>query len=309
MSFEHFCTLFDSNFLPQGLALQQSLQRHCPQSVLWILCMDEAVEQQLQALALPNVRLLSLKKVENADLLRVKSGRSRGEYCWTLTPFLPSFVFAQDPEVTRVTYVDADLFFFSSPASFFAELEDAKKSVLITEHAYDPRYEQSETSGRFCVQFVTFLKNPSAQAVLQWWQTRCIEWCFARHEDGKFGDQKYLDQWPTLFGEAVHILQQKEKTQAPWNAEFYSDHAPVFFHFHGLRIVETNKIRLFLGYQIRKAFPLYNRYVDALRENIRCMKEKNIALPTLPESPQSWRMLRDWKRIFTHTTAFAEVGE
>lgn len=309
MSIEHFCTLFDSNFLPQGLALQQSIQRHCPQSVLWILCMDELVEKQLKTLSLSNVRLLSLKGVETPELLRVKPSRSRGEYCWTLTPFLPSFVFAKDPEVMRVTYVDADLFFFSSPQSFFSELENAKKSVLITEHAYDPRYEQSETSGRFCVQFVTFLRNSAAEAVLQWWQERCIEWCFARHEDGKFGDQKYLDQWPTLFGAAVHILQQKEKTHAPWNADYYNEHSPVFFHFHGLRIVEANKIRLFLGYQIRKALPLYNSYVEALRSNIRRMKEKNIRLPTLPESPQSWGLLRDWKRILTHTTAFAEVGE
>ena len=45
-----------------------------------------------------------------------------------------------------------------------------------------------------------------------------MEWCFNRFEEGKFGDQKYLDKWPELFDDKVHILSNKELLLAPWNA-------------------------------------------------------------------------------------------
>ena len=57
---EHFVTLFDHKFLPQGLALHSSLVEHCEDFVLWILCLDSQVERKLKDFRLINVRLLSL---------------------------------------------------------------------------------------------------------------------------------------------------------------------------------------------------------------------------------------------------------
>jgi hypothetical protein len=70
--------------------------------------------------------------------------------------------------------------------------------VLITDHGYAPEYDQSATSGQYCVQFMTFERD-GGEPVRRWWEERCIEWCYARFEDGKFGDQKYLDDWPYRF--------------------------------------------------------------------------------------------------------------
>ncbi|MCQ8181710.1 hypothetical protein NP603_11370 [Methylomonas sp. SURF-1] len=233
---EHYVTLFDSLFLPQGLALHRSMQRHAGSYTLWILCMDDDVFEMLGVLNLPNVRLLPLSKLETDELIRVKANRSKGEYCWTLTPFSPRFVFEADPSVRRVTYLDADLWFRKNPSPIFREFEASGKQVLITDHAYAPEYDRSETSGQYCVQFVVFNRE-GGEPVRAWWEARCVEWCYARTEDGKFGDQKYLDDWPERFAQYVHVLADKELLLAPWNATRFPYGRGICWHFHELRIV------------------------------------------------------------------------
>jgi hypothetical protein len=164
---EHYVTLFDSLFLPQGLALHASMERHAGSYTLWVLCMDEAAYDVLTSLHLPNLKLLALSHLETPELLAVKSGRTRGEYCWTLTPFAPRFVFEAASEVERVTYLDADLWFRKNPALIFREFTASGKGVQITDHAYAPEYDSTATSGQFCVQFMTFHRQ-RGEAVRKW---------------------------------------------------------------------------------------------------------------------------------------------
>ena len=72
-------------------------------------------------------------------------------------------------------------------AIMLKEFEESGKHVLTTDHAYDPVYDYTEQSGRCCVQFMTFRNTPQARTVMQWWQERCIEWCYDRNEPGRFG--------------------------------------------------------------------------------------------------------------------------
>ncbi|MFA6901883.1 MAG: glycosyl transferase [Gallionellaceae bacterium] len=232
---EHYVTLFDSLFLPQGLALHMSMERHVSAYTLWILCMDDEVHDALIKLELPNVRILQLSQLETPELLAIKHTRTKGEYCWTLTPFAPRFVFEADSGVSRVTYLDADMWFRKNPAPIFREFDASGKDVLITDHAYASEHDQSATSGQYCVQFVTFARD-GGEVVRKWWADRCIEWCFSRYEDGKFGDQKYLDDWPTRFADSVHVLSNKELTLAPWNATRFPYGNAITWHFHSLRI-------------------------------------------------------------------------
>jgi hypothetical protein len=310
---EQYITLFDNNYLPMGLCLHASLVAHGGAFVLWVLCMDDEVHRNLTRLALPNLRLIRLAEIESPALLGVKSSRTRAEYCWTITPFTAQFVFDRDPSAGRATYVDADVFLLDSPAPLFAELEHAGKHVLITEHAFDPRYAAAAANGRFCVQFMTFDRSAASARVMTWWQERCIEWCFARIEDGKCGDQKYLDVWPELFGDIVHVAADLDLALGPWNAEYRQLLAggrklrPAFFHFHGFRIVGPRRARLFAGYHIQATRWIYDRYLAAMRETGALMERHGMRMPVLAEAPESWGVLRRWVRRRKGILAYAAI--
>lgn len=295
---EHFVTLFDSRFLLLGLALYSSLQKFAPNSRLWVICIDELVEKQIKELNLEHVSAIPLLSIETNALRAVKSTRTVGEYCWTLTPFAPKAVFDLEPDADRVTYLDSDLFFFSSPDSFFLEFESSRKHVLITEHAYAPKLDRTEQSGRFCVQFMIFRRTDESFLVMKWWQDRCIEWCFDRNEDGKFGDQKYLDVWPELFESEVHVLKQVDKTLAPWNVDYFIERSnfnlvPVFYHFQSFRVVSERLARLYVGVALsNKVMVYYDEYMDSVKSQILLMRAIGISLSKMPEPKRRFGLLR-----------------
>ena len=290
---EHFVTLFDSAFLPQALALHASMERHLPSYRLWMLCVDDVAHDLLSRLALPHCALLKLSALETPELLAVKPLRGRGEYCWTLTPFASRFVFEADPSVRRVTYLDADLWFRKDPAPIFEEFDASGAHVLITDHGYAPEYDQSAKSGQYCVQFMTFARD-DGEVVRRWWEERCVEWCYARFEDGKFGDQKYLDDWPDRFKGLVHVLRQQEFAQAPWNATRYPYSQAVFFHFHGLRIAPGRRLDLGSIYPLPgpTVRQLYEPYIADLKHGIATLQGLGFAARPQGSSPSPLMLLR-----------------
>lgn len=246
----NYCTLFDSNYLTRGLALYSSLRRVSQEFRLYIYCFDTITFQVLEKMNLDKVVLVPLDDFETDLLKTVKKERSKGEYCWTCTPHIIRYSLDRF-NLNEVTYVDADIYFFSDPSVLFNELEQSEASVLITAHRYTPRYDRSSTYGTYCVQFITFKADENGLRVLQWWQDRCLEWCYARCENGKFGDQKYLDDWTTRF-KGVHVLEHLGGGVAPWNVQQYDisegpavNHTPVvFYHFHNLSWYEDDTFDL-----------------------------------------------------------------
>ncbi len=246
----HFCTYFDHHYLARGLALYRSLREHCPEFRLWVLCMDDIAYQTLTELKFPEVRLITLEEFERDDepLKIAKTNRSRIEYYFTCTPSLSLYVLNHYPEVDLITYIDADLFFFSSPLPLFEEMTDA--SVAIIGHRFPTKLKGLEVNGIYNVGWLSFKRDINGLACLQWWRDRCIEWCYDRIENGRFADQKYLDDWPTRFQNVV-VLEHKGANVAPWNLENHHlsyqngntvtvDNQPlIFFHFHGLKKITS----------------------------------------------------------------------
>jgi len=253
----NFCTLFDSNYLSRGLALYHSLKDNCDDFHLYIFAFDNLTYKILNEANPEFATIISLDQFENEELLRVKSQRSVAEYCWTCTPSTIDYVIS-NYNVENCTYIDSDLIFYNSPKVLFDELQNGK-NVIITEHRYAKTtnlYEKNR-AGRFCVQFVTFTNHEDSLNVLRTWRDQCIDWCYARYEDGKFGDQKYLDEWPDKYPN-VHILNHLGGGLAPWNVSSYnfgidkkiygidkiskSNFEIIFYHFHFVRFYQNNTV-------------------------------------------------------------------
>ena len=244
----HFCTYFDRNYLTRGLALIESLTRHCEDFTIYVVCMDEYTRVVLNELKIPSVKTIPFHEVERSDpdLVACRHTRKVVEYIWTSTPAIISHVLDRFPEVERLVYVDADLYFFSDPSVIYKEM--GSKTVLIHEHRFHERNKHLAQHGTFNVGLLVFANTPTAREVLRDWRLRCIEWCHDYVEDGKFGDQGYLDAWATKFPQVL-VTKNHGVGVAPWNQENYHysvnargepcvDGTPiVFYHYHSFKIV------------------------------------------------------------------------
>jgi hypothetical protein len=247
-----FVTLFDVRYLTRGLVLYESLARSCAEFRLRVLCMDHATREVLDTLRLPSLVPTSLEELEAHDpeLSAARQTRSHVEYCWTAVSALCLYCLERERELSSIAYVDADVMFYADPRPAFDEL--GAGSVLLTAHRYAERWRWLERdSGPYNVQLVAFRRDPEALGLLRWWRERCIEWCYDRVEDGRFGDQRYLDHWPD-HSAVVRVLSHSGAGLGPWSAGrvrldatragiHVNDEPLLFHHFHGLRIYRPGR--------------------------------------------------------------------
>lgn len=315
----NFCTLFDFRYLSRGLALYDSLKRHSPGFRLYVLAMDDACLESLSQMNLVEVVPISLRDFENAELTQARKTRTRQEYCWTCTPAIIRYCLVNFA-LTECTYLDADIFFFADPGILIAEM--GMKSVLITPHRYSPEYDQSATSGIYCVQFVTFRADLSGMQILNTWYEQCLNWCYARYEDGKFGDQKYLDNWPESYPQ-VHVLNHIGGGLAPWNLRQYdigssqgslflkriSENSPIgiiFYHFHDFYFDSTGSWfhtnpAYFIGDDVYNLiYTPYLEHLSAIGARIGFPMNTDIPAPPLEVS------VRVFEEIVLHRTQLLE---
>jgi len=280
MKTHYFCTLFDSGYLIKGVAMLQSLARHCPGARVYVLCMDQLSQNLLTRLSLPHVICIPLPDVEDEALLEAKKDRGVAEYCWTLSSCLPWHVLQREPNIDFITYLDADLLFYSSLQPLFDEI--GENSIAIIEHRFTPRLADREVNGRFCVEWVSFRRDEEGMACLSRWREQCIEWCYYRLEDGRMGDQKYLDEWPERY-RVCHILQHPGAGIAPWNYPQYTfgedeqgnitvEGEPlVFYHFHQFQLLQNggfDRLSSFYTSECPEPDPIYEIYEVELKSLI-----------------------------------------
>jgi hypothetical protein len=240
------CTYFDTGYLPRAIALYRSLARFHPELRWFMFCMDEQSARLVDEMSLPGVLVITRGQLDSADpeLAAVADGRSVVEYYFTCTAAAMLHTLRLAPAVSTLFYVDADIGFFGPLDSMLQEMQQA--SVYITEHRFPHHLHELLVYGRFNVGVIGVRRCEQAIECLSTWRRQCIEWCFDRLEENRFGDQKYLDAWPGVYS-GLKVSQHAGVNAAPWNKDnsqytvadrqvFVNNQPLVCFHFQGLRL-------------------------------------------------------------------------
>lgn len=278
-----FCTIFDSSYFAKGLALYYSLEKVC-EFQLYIFTPDQDCYDMLKRKNLSKAILIHLSEVEDDELLKIKTLRDVAEYFWTVKASCIRFLFEKyNPDV--VSYLDADIFFYSTPAPMFDEMGD--KSVLITPHNFSPQYQKEMKNGVYNAGFISFRNDESGNSILKWWDRKCRDWCYRKKEDGKFGDQMYLNDLSK--NEFVHVLQHKGLL-ANWNVQQFEFDVSdgkitgitennvkfdvIFFHFHYLKFLNSKEVELGRKYISPEVYNIfYKPYIKYLLELVTFEKQ------------------------------------
>ena len=269
----NFCTLFDSNYASKGIALYLSLEQQTSDFVLYVMGMDRKCQEILSAIGFKHMIVECIDDVDSPELAEAKSNRSRAEFCWTCGSFFTDY-FLHKYNLPDITYLDSDLMFFSSPQVVFDELERKNASVGLA-----PHFMKYPLFGKYCVQYVYFKNDIYGSSCLRWWRDECLKWCYSRVEDGKYGDQKYLDYFADKFNRVCEI-EIRGVGVAYWNMNdnsykdgytYYKGQKwpTVFFHYSGINVqvkdgVMTFRHTMYLTDVIRKTF--IEPYADLMKE-------------------------------------------
>ncbi len=240
----NFCTMFDVNYIPRGIALYDSCLKHCGNDFrMWMLCLDEESLGIMRALKLPNTQIITVSDLNDPDLLEVRPSRKMNEFAWTSKGPLVLYVMDRVNQNEIVTYLDADVFLFSSPEKLYANFDDF--SIIITPHRFSSQNMQKTVdSGLYNAGIIHFRNNDTAKKCLLYWRNQCLDWCYDERGVGRIGDQKYLEEWPELY-DGVLSLEHKGVNLAPWNIKnyvikkinndiFVDDDPLIWYHFHQL---------------------------------------------------------------------------
>jgi hypothetical protein len=93
--------------------------------------MDSETKEYFKERNIPNIKIISLNEIESfyIELQKIKQERTRGEYCWTLTPYCIQFAIKKY-NLDACTYIDSDILFYNDPTLLIEEAGD--NSVIIT---------------------------------------------------------------------------------------------------------------------------------------------------------------------------------
>lgn len=287
------CTLFNSLYLDKGLVLYDSLKERCSDFELYVLCMDEKCYEVLSELNPTHLIPINLEDFECEELLNVKPSRSFGEYCWTCSSWLISYVLEKyKPE--SCTYIDADMFFYQDPKELLNEMDERNASVLIVGHRFYPflAAEKEHIVGRFCVEFNSFKNVESARGLLNKWKYQVLDHCSLDGDGVYWGDQKYMDNWlqdyPFVI-ESSHL----GAGVAPWNISQYKLDASsngltlrvnsqivplVFYHFENIQYLNRERvntgIECFWGIDKKLVRLLYVDYLRKIKSKKAFLKDQ-----------------------------------
>lgn len=245
-----YFTLCSNNYLPFALSLGKSVKSFSP-NARFIIGLVDRYDSQLDYSKWEDFEFLTCLDLGYNEFENMLSRYNIIEFNTAVKPFYFEFLFANNPEVDQIYYLDPDLCFYQSPKVMDDEWGDAE--ILLTPNLIHTSSKPSTGElaslrhGMYNLGFLGLRRGAESFRLIQWWKERLIEYCRIDKCNGIFVDQKWMDLAP-LFFDKIKSVKSPGWNMAWWNfserellktdggfAVNRSDIPLVFFHFSGFK--------------------------------------------------------------------------
>ena len=267
----------DSNYVSRCAVMIESA---CADRFTTVLALDEGVK--CLRYHLPDIHTVGFSSFvsDHPDANAQIAQRSTSEQIFSVGPSVLLNVSVSVAHDGWLVYADSDLYFFEPIQTYLESLPEC--NVVIAPHRHHLWNESRLAKyGKYNVGLVAFRNNEEGLRALRFWADSCLEWCYDRPEDGKYADQKYLEQFSSV-SSGVYVDNSLGANLAPWNSFlkkisltksgeiFVGKDKLVYFHAQGLKqkngrwILGHLNYFSFAGPRLKKL--VYRPYLEKLEE-------------------------------------------
>jgi hypothetical protein len=209
-------------YLDRVRVLGETLQRHHPDWILWLVLPDQ--EPPGFALDFSGEIFDRIVRIDELGIAATPGWifeHDLVELCTAVKG--PMLCRLLDMGADKIIYLDPDIAVFGSLQPVIALLDE--HDIILTPHQVDPEEtlaaiaETEITSlkyGIFNLGFLAVAGRANGRRFARWWCDRLLEFCFDDVPNGLFTDQRWCDHVPGLF-DRVHILRDPGYNVACWN--------------------------------------------------------------------------------------------
>ena len=209
----HITILCDYNYIKYATALIYSIKMNTKVNLtIDFLCLDNATYNIMSNL---NFKINCFKEEDilNNDQLMYLKTTDKMYYMYTLSSYFTNFIML-NTDCESVMYVDADIYFHKDIEYLYNAFQN--KDVGIFRHRFDNDHIMNG-AGKFNVGVVYFKKSKKGKQVLDWWTDAVLYRKYGDRGLNTMGDQKYLDEFPSLCNEDEIFIDGDIGHGAPWN--------------------------------------------------------------------------------------------
>jgi len=246
----HIFTITAKNYLSLALTLGQSVARHHPEA-RFTVCIADGIDGVSMNYEHPGHGLLDARTTLPGPVFEDMAFKyDVTEFCTSFKPAVFKHLFATEADTDLVYYMDPDTRLYSRLDPITADTPT--KTLYLAPHLLDcdvadrnpyPEFHHL-WEGIFNLGFCAVRRTAAMPLVLDWWDARLREYCYADHVDGLHTDQKWMDYAPVYFRDDLVIIPHYGVNVSHWNlverpltqvgGQYRAGRDPlIFFHFSG----------------------------------------------------------------------------
>lgn len=271
----NIATILDKNYIVRTLAFYEALIKFGEEYTFWLLCLDNETKEIINRLDLKNIIAMKVDEINDQELLSSRTNRNIAEFAFTSKSAWINYIFNHTKKGDNLIYADNDVIYFSTPNNVLDRMRKNGYSIGITAHRFAKKQEQlNEKIGKYNAGLIYFIVDDNSRECVREWRKQCIDWCYLKHEEGKFGDQLYMNKWPEKY-KAVYEIPDKGVNVGSWNLHnykitkkdnifFVDDDLLVCYHFHRIRFyIDGDNIKPLPIYIYHsELYKIYTEYIE-----------------------------------------------